>query len=326
MRAVVITRPGDPEVLHIANRSEPKPLDHEVLIEVKAAGVNRPDIAQRMGRYNAPLWTSQDIPGLEVAGRVVSLGEHSSRWKVGDKVCALVAGGGYAEYCAVPEGQCLPVPDNLTFTEAASLPETYFTVWSNLFDRGKLTKGESLLVHGGASGIGVAAIQLAKVSGSTVYVTVGTDEKLTYCEKLGADKAINYTTSKFPEVIKQLTGRKGVNVVLDMVGGSYTNDNLDILAEEGRLVIISSMFGDHADIRLSTIMSKRLTVTGSTLRSRDTIFKSNVARNVEQNVWPLFRSGKVKAVVYKTFSLEEAADAHRLMESGSHIGKIVLEV
>ena len=326
MRAVVITRPGDPDVLHIANRPEPMPLDEELLIEVKAAGVNRPDVAQRKGHYPAPPWTSQDIPGLEVAGTVVSLGEHSDRWKVGDKVCALVSGGGYAEYCAVPEGQCLPVPDNLTFIEAASLPETYFTVWSNLFDRAKLAKGESLLVHGGSSGIGVAAIQLAKVWGSTVYVTAGTDDKCIYCEMLGAEKAINYRKNKFPDIIKQLTRNRGVNVILDMIGGSYTNDNLDILAEEGRLVMINSMAGDHADVKLSMIMRKRLTVTGSTLRSRDTAFKSYVARNVEQYVWPLFRAEKIKAIVYKTFPLEHAADAHRLMESSNHIGKIVLEV
>jgi NADPH2:quinone reductase len=326
MRAVVITRPGDPEVLHIANRPEPMPLDEELLIEVKAAGVNRPDVAQRKGHYPPPPWTSQDIPGLEVAGIVVALGDHSERWKVGDKVCALVSGGGYAEYCAVPEGQVLPIPDNLTFIEAASLPETYFTVWSNLFDRAKLAKGESLLVHGGSSGIGVAAIQLAKVWGSTVYVTAGTDEKCTFCENLGADKGINYRKYKFPEVVKQLTRGKGVNVILDFVGGSYTNDNLDILAEEGRLVLINSMAGDHADIRLSTIMRKRLVVTGSTLRSRDTAFKSYVASNVEKYVWPLFRSSKIKAIIYKTFPLEQAADAHELMESSHHIGKIVLEV
>lgn len=326
MRAVVITRPGDPDVLHIANRPEPMPIEQEVLIEVKAAGVNRPDVAQRKGHYPPPPWTSQDIPGLEVAGTVVSLGEHSSRWKVGDNVCALVSGGGYAEYCAVPEGQCLPIPDNLSFIEAASLPETYFTVWSNLFDRAKLQKGESLLVHGGASGIGVAAIQLAKASGSTVFVTVGTDEKCAFCEGLGAAKSINYRKNKFPNVIKQLTQGKGVDVILDMIGGSYTNDNLEVLAEEGRLVLINSMAGDHADVRLSLIMKKRLNITGSTLRGRDTAFKSNVARNVEEYVWPLFSSSKIKAIVYKTFPLEQAADAHRLMESSNHIGKIVLEI
>lgn len=326
MRAVVITRPGEPDVLHIANRPEPMPLEQEMLIEVKAAGVNRPDVAQRKGHYPPPPWTSQDIPGLEVAGRVASLGEHSSRWKVGDKVCALVSGGGYAEYCAVPEGQCLPIPGGLSFIEAASLPETYFTVWSNLYDRAKLKKNESLLVHGGSSGIGVAAIQLAKEWGSTVYVTAGTNEKCDFCEKLGADKAINYTKYKFTEAIKQLTYGRGVNVVLDMVGGSYTNDNLDILAEEGRLVMINSMAGDHADIRPSTIMKKRLIVTGSTLRPRDTAFKSYVANNVERDVWPLFVSSKLKPIVYKTFPLEQAADAHRLMESSNHIGKIVLEV
>jgi NADPH2:quinone reductase len=326
MRAVVITTPGDADVLHLANRPVPMPLEHEVLVEVKAAGVNRPDIAQRKGQYPPPPWTSQDVPGLEIAGTVVSLGDNSSRWKVGDKVCALVSGGGYAEYCAVPEGQCLPIPSNLSFVEAASLPETVFTIWSNVFDRGKLKKGESLLVHGGASGIGVAAIQLAKVYGSKVYVTVGTDEKCAFCEKLGADKSINYRKENFPDVIKKITQNKGVNVILDMIGGSYTNDNLDVLAEEGRLVLINSMAGEHADVKLSTIMKKRLIITGSTLRARDTAFKSTVAQNVEQNVWPLLRNSKVKAIVYKTFPLEQAADAHWLMESSNHIGKIVLEV
>jgi NADPH2:quinone reductase len=326
MRAVVITTPGDADVLHLANRPVPMPLEHEVLVEVKAAGVNRPDIAQRKGQYPPPLWTSQDVPGLEIAGTVVSLGDNSSRWKVGDKVCALVSGGGYAEYCAVPDGQCLPIPSNLSFVEAASLPETVFTIWSNVFDRGKLKKGESLLVHGGASGIGVAAIQLAKVYGSKVYVTVGTDEKCAFCEKLGADKSINYRKENFPDVIKKITQNKGVNVILDMIGGSYTNDNLDVLAEEGRLVLINSMAGEHADVKLSTIMKKRLIITGSTLRARDTAFKSTVAQNVEQNVWPLLRNSKVKAIVYKTFPLEQAAAAHWLMESSNHIGKIVLEV
>jgi NADPH:quinone reductase len=326
MRAVVITKPGDPDVLHLANRPEPMPLSHEVLIEVKAAGVNRPDVAQRKGHYPPPSWTSQDIPGLEIAGTIASLGDDSSRWKVGDKVCALVSGGGYAEYCAVPQGQCLPIPSNLSFIEAASLPETYFTVWSNVFDRGKLKKDESLLVHGGSSGIGVAAIQLVKVYGSKVYVTAGTDEKCSYCEKLGADKSINYKKENFTDAIKHLTQNKGVNVILDMVGGSYTNDNLDILAEEGRLLLISSLAGDHTDVRISTIMKKRLIITGSTLRSRDTEFKSYVAQNIEEQVWPLFRSSKIKPIVYRTFPLERAADAHRLMESSNHIGKIVLEV
>ena len=268
---------------------------------MKAAGVNRPDIAQRKGQYPPPPWTSQDVPGLEIAGTVVSLGDNSSRWQVGDKVCALVSGGGYAEYCAVPEGQCLPIPSNLSFVEAASLPETIFTIWSNVIDRGKLKKGESLLVHGGASGIGVAAIQLAKAYGSKVYVTVGTDEKCAFCEKLGADKSINYRKENFPDVIRRVTQNKGVNVILDMIGGSYTNDNLDILAEEGRLVLINSMAGEHADVKISTIMKKRLIITGSTLRARDTAFKTYVAQNVEQYVWPLIRNSKVKPIVFKTF-------------------------
>ena len=326
MKAIVITQAGDPQVLQAQERPQPKPASGEVLIKVAAAGVNMPDVMQRKGNYPPPPGASPDIPGLEIAGTVVEVGDKSVRWKIGDKVCALVSGGGYAEFCAVPDGQCLPIPPNLSFTDAAALPETFFTVWSNVFNRGQLTSGESLLVHGGSSGIGVAAIQLAKARGSTVYVTAGTAEKCSFCEKLGADKAINYKTEKFRDVIRAITGKKGVNVILDMIGGDYTPHNLEILAEEGRLVLINYMKGDETTIKLSMIVRKRLTITGSTLRARDTTFKSSLARQLEEHVWPLLISGKVKPIIYKTFALEKASEAHQLMESSAHIGKIVLEI
>jgi NADPH2:quinone reductase len=307
-------------------RPDPKPGFREVLVQVHAAGVNRPDIAQRKGHYPPPSWTSPDIPGLEIAGTIVELGEDCTRWKVGDKVCSLVTGGGYAEFTAVPEGQCLPLPENFSYVEAASLPETFFTVWSNVFDRGKLGRNETLLVHGGSSGIGVAAIQLAKAWGSSVIITAGSQDKCAYCEQLGADKVINYKTEKFRDIVRELTNNKGVNVILDMVGGSYTTDNLESLSEEGRLVMINSMDGDEVNIRLSTIMRKRLIVTGSLLRPRDTTFKSSIARKLEEQVWPWLESGRVKAIIHSIFPLDKAADAHRLMETSNHIGKIVLEV
>ena len=324
MRAIVITQPGGPEVLQVQERPIPAPSVHEVLVKVAAAGINRPDVAQRKGHYAPPADASQDIPGLEIAGTITEIGSAITRWKVGDKVCALITGGGYAEYCTVPEGQCLPIPENLSFVEAASLPETFFTVWSNVFDRGKLLPGESLLVHGGSSGIGVAAIQLAKAWGATVYVTAGSDEKCAFCEKLGAEKAINYKREKFNDVINIITHNKGVNVILDMIGGDYTQNNLDILAEEGRLVMINFMKSNEANIKLSKIMQKRLVVTGSTLRSRDIAFKSAIADQLFQYVWPWLASGKVRPVIYKTFSLDHAADAHAMIERGKHMGKIML--
>ena len=244
MKAIVVTQPGGPEVLKIQDREIPHPGETDVLVKVHAAGVNRPDVAQRKGQYPPPAGASPDIPGLEIAGTVTVVGAKCTRWQVGDKVCALVSGGGYAEYCAVPEQQCLPIPENISFEEAASLPETFFTVWSNVFDRVGLKPGESLLIHGGTSGIGVAAIQMAKAWGATVYVTAGTDEKCLYCERLGATKAINYRNENFKDRILSITSRKGVNVILDMIGGSYTADNLEILAEEGRLVLINFMKGD----------------------------------------------------------------------------------
>lgn len=325
MKAIVITQPGAPEVLQLAERPQPICAPNEVLVKVEASGVNRPDVSQRKGHYPPPAWTSPDIPGLEIAGTIIEIGINTTGWKVGDKVCALVTGGGYAEFCSVPEGQCLPIPENLSFIEAASLPETFFTVWSNVFDRGALKSSESLLVHGGSSGIGVAAIQMANALGSTVYVTAGSDEKCRFCESLGAAKAINYKTENFKEVILQLTNAGGVDVILDMVGGDYTQNNIKSLADDGRLVLINMMMGKDVQVDLSIIMSKRLTITGSTLRSRNTEFKSAIARNLEKTIWPLLASGKIKPVIYAVFPANEAAEAHRLMESSAHIGKIVLK-
>jgi NADPH2:quinone reductase len=323
MKAIVITQPGTADVLKVEERPTPVPQPEEVLIRVEAAGVNRPDIAQRKGNYPAPKGAPQDILGLEVAGVVVD-GNATKRFRNGDKVCALLAGGGYAEYATVAEGQCLPVPENLTAVEAASLPETYFTVWTNIFDRCKIQKGELFLVHGGTSGIGVAAIQMTKAWGCDVYATAGTDEKVRYCETLGATKAINYKTENFSERILALTNEKGVNVILDMIGGEYTQQNIDCLADDGRLSIINFQGGDESRIRLSKVLRKRLTITASTLRPRDAAFKSAIASNLEKHIWPLIRSGNIKPVVYKTFPLTDAAAAHRLIEAGTHIGKVVL--
>ncbi|QKJ29285.1 NAD(P)H-quinone oxidoreductase [Mucilaginibacter mali] len=325
MKAIIITQPGDPEVLQIGEHPKPTAAPGEVLIKVHAAGINRPDVAQRKGNYTPPPGAPQDIPGLEVAGIIEAIGDDVSRWQPGDKVCALVVGGGYAEYCIAPEGQCLPVPPNLNFTEAASLPETFFTVWSNVFDRAGLLPGETLLVHGGSSGIGVAAIQMAKAMGNTVYVTAGSDEKCAFCEKLGAAKAINYNTQSFQGEVARLTDGKGVDVILDMIGGPYTPDNLQILANDGRLVMINSMKGKDAQIDLSLVMRKRLVITGSTLRNRDVGFKSAIAEKLAEHIWPLLASGEIKPVVYKVFAADEAVKAHELMESSAHIGKIVLE-
>jgi NADPH2:quinone reductase len=326
MKAIIITRPGAPEVLQIAERPIPEFSADEVLVKVAAAGINRPDVSQRKGNYPPPAWAPQDIPGLEIAGTVVKTGANVTRWKIGDKVCALVIGGGYAEYCNVPTGQCLPVPENLSFIEAASLPETFFTVWSNVFDRGGLKKGESLLVHGGSSGIGVAAIQMAKALGSTVYVTAGSVEKCLFCEKLGAAKAINYKTENFRDVVLKITDGKGVDVILDMIGGDYTAPNIGSLANEGRLVMINMMKGKDVAIDLSEVMRKRLIITGSMLRSREVAFKTGIAQSLEKNIWPLLASGAIKPIIYKVFPAGKAADAHRLMESSEHTGKIVLDL
>jgi NADPH2:quinone reductase len=324
MKAIVITHPGGPDVLQLAERPTPPIAATEVLIKVEAAGVNRPDVFQRKGNYPPPAGAPADIPGLEIAGTIAEIGNDVTGWKLGDKVCALVWGGGYAEYCNVPAGQYLPVPGNLSFIEAASLPETFFTVWSNVFDRGALKPGESLLVHGGSSGIGVTAIQMAAALGNTAYVTAGSDEKCKFCEELGATKAINYTSENFAAVIKEITNGNGVNVILDMIGGDYTPGNIQSLAEEGRLVLINTMKGKDAQVDLSAVMRKRLNITGSMLRGRDVAFKAAIAQNLEKTIWPLLASGKIKPVIHSVFPAEKAADAHRLMEGGEHIGKIVL--
>lgn len=324
MKAIIITQPGGPDVLQLAERPVPVCAAGEVLVKVMAAGINRPDVFQRKGNYPPPDGAPKDIPGLELAGVITEVGAEVSGWKIGDKVCALVIGGAYAEYCNVPSGQCLPIPGSLSFAEAASLPETFFTVWSNVFDRASLQPGERLLVHGGSSGIGVTAIQMAKALGSTVYVTAGSEDKCRFCEELGADKAINYHTADFSEAIADLTGGKGVNVILDMIGGDYTPLNIKCLAKDGRLVMINAMKGNKAEVNLTEVMRKRLAITGSMLCSRDVAFKAAIAGKLEEHIWPLIASGKIKPVVYRTFPAEEAAAAQELMESSSHMGKIVL--
>ncbi len=323
MTAVEITRPGEPDVLKPGIRPLPKLAESEVLIEVAAAGVNRPDVLQRRGMYEPPPGTT-DIPGLEVAGRVVSTGQKAVRWKTGDWVCALVAGGGYAEYCAAPEGQCLPVPDGFSMVEAACVPETFFTVWTNVFQRGRLKSGESFLVHGGSSGIGTTAIQLAKAFGAKVFATAGNADKCAACEKLGADQAINYRDEDFVEAIGQATGGKGVDVVLDMVGGDYIPRSIKAMAIEGRHVSIAFLRGPKVELNVEPVMRNRLTLTGSTLRPRSVAEKSAIGAELREKVWPLLSSGKIKPVIYKTFLLAEAAQAHALMELSEHIGKIAL--
>ncbi len=325
MKCVQISKPGGPEVLVPAERPNPAPKAHEILIKVAAAGVNRPDIAQRAGKYPPPADAS-DLPGLEVAGEVAAIGADVKMWKVGDKVCALTHGGGYAEYCVTPEVQALPVPKGLSMVEAAALPETFFTVYSNVYDRGRLAPGESLLVQGGSSGIGTTAIQMAAAMGNRVFATAGSDEKCAACVKLGAEKAVNYRTQDFVEVIKAATGGKGVNVVLDMVGGDYVAREIKALAEEGRLVFIAVLGGAKAEFNIAEVMQKRLVLTGSTLRPRPIAFKGAIAKRLKEVVWPLVEAGKIKPVIYKTFPLAQAAEAHRLMETSQHIGKIVLEV
>jgi NADPH:quinone reductase len=323
MRAVEISSPGGPEVLKLADAPKPAPKPHEILVRVAAAGVNRPDVLQRMGLYPVPPDASP-LPGLEVAGEVAEIGSDVKEWKRGDKVCALANGGGYAEYCAVPAVQALPIPKNLSMVEAASLPETFFTVWGNVYDRGRLAPGESLLVQGGTSGIGVTAIQMAAATGNRVFATAGSDDKVAACVRLGAEKAFNYKTQDWVAEVRAATGGKGVNVILDMVGGDYVPRELKCLAEEGRLVFIAFLRGPKTELSIMDVMAKRLTITGSTLRPRSTEFKSYLARNLREKIWPLLESGKIKPQVFKTFPLTEAAEAHRLMESSQHIGKIVL--
>jgi len=323
MRAIQIERPGGPEVLRPAERPRPEPKPHEILVKVAAAGVNRPDVLQRLGLYAVPPDAS-DLPGLEIAGAVEACGAAVTMWKPGDKVCALTHGGGYAEYCVTPEAQALPVPKGLSMTEAASLPETFFTVWSNAYDRGRLAPGESLLVHGGTSGIGVTAIQMAKALGNRVFATAGSDEKCAACVKLGAEQAFNYKTQDFVEGVKQATGGKGVDVILDMAAGDFVPRELKALADEGRLVFIAFLRGPKTELDVNELMRRRLTLTGSTLRPRPVAFKGAIAARLRERVWPLIEAGKIKPVIYKTFRLEDAAEAHRLMETNVHVGKLVL--
>ncbi|MBL8541936.1 MAG: NAD(P)H-quinone oxidoreductase [Betaproteobacteria bacterium] len=325
MRAVEISAPGGPEVLKPTRRPMPRPAPGDVLIEVFAAGVNRPDVLQRQGVYPPPPDAS-DLPGLEVAGRIAAVAEGVTGWGVGDAVCALANGGGYAEYCTVPAGQCLPMPHGLDFVQAASLPETCFTVWTNVFDRGRLEPGETFLVQGGTSGIGVTAIQMVRAFGNRVFATAGSAEKCAACVELGAEVAINYRTDDFAEVVKQATGGRGVDVILDMVGGDYVPRELKALANDGRLVLIAFLGGAKATVNLADIMVRRLVLTGSTLRARTAAVKANIARSLRDQVWPLIEAGKIRPVVHAVFPLDQAADAHALMESGAHVGKIVLAV
>jgi len=322
MKAIVITAPGPPDVLQLQEREKPQPKPNEVLIRVKAAGVNRPDIFQRKGNYPPPADVPQDIPGLEVAGTIEEIGAEVTAWKTGDAVCALLGGGGYAEFAVADARHCLPVPNNWSFAEAASLPETIFTVWQNVFERGRLKAGETFLVHGGSSGIGTTAIQLAKAFGAEVYATAGSGDKCKACEDLGAKRSINYKTEDFGEVLKDI----GVDVILDMIGGDYILKNIRLLKPDGRLVYINAMKGGKAEIDVTDIMKKRLTLTGSTLRNRDASFKAQLSVAIKEQVWPVLEAGKFKPVVYKTFKLKDAAAAHQLMERSEHIGKVVLEV
>jgi putative PIG3 family NAD(P)H quinone oxidoreductase len=314
---------GGPEVLVAGRGAVPRPGPGEVLVKVQAAGVNRPDVLQRKGGYNPPPGASP-IPGLEISGAIVETAPDVTGWNVGDQVCALVSGGGYAEYCVAPAPQCLPVPNGLSFVEAGGLPETYYTVWTNVFQRGRLKAGETFLVHGGSSGIGTTAIQLAREFGARVFTTVGNAEKATVCTDLGAERAINYRDEDFVELVKELTGGAGVDLILDMVGGSYIERNIAALAVEGRLVQIAFQQPSKIEIDLLPMMLKRLTITGSTLRPRTVEQKAEIAVELREKVWPLIEAGKVKPLIYKTFPLAEAAAAHALMESSTHIGKIML--
>jgi putative PIG3 family NAD(P)H quinone oxidoreductase len=324
--AVEISQPGGPEVLRAVERPDPVPGPGEVLIDVAAAGINRPDVLQRRGGYAPPPGAS-DIPGLEVAGTIAAVGDGVGDWKVGDRVCALVAGGGYASRCVAPAPQCLPIPATLDEAHAAAIPETFFTVWTNVFDRGRLKAGESALIHGGSGGIGTTAIQLASARGARVFATAGSDEKCRACEALGAERAINYKRTDFVEAIGQLTNGRGVDLILDIMGGDYLTRNVSTLAIEGRLVQIGLQSGGSTvPLDLWTIMSRRLTVTGSTLRPRSVADKGQIAAALRREVWPLLEQGRVKPIIHRRFPLAEAAAAHRLMESSDHIGKIVLDV
>ncbi len=322
MTAIEYDGAGGPEVIKTATRDVPKPDVGEVLVRVHAAGVNRPDVLQRLGGYPPPPGAS-DIPGLEVAGEVVALGPDADRWKIGDKVMALVTGGGYAEYCTVPQPQALAIPASLSMAEAAGVPETFFTVWTNVFQRGRLQPGERFLVHGGASGIGTTAIQLAEARGARVFATAGDDERCRACEELGAERAINYRNEDFVEVLNEVTGGDGIDVILDMVGGDYIAKNLKLLAMEGRLVFIAFLGGSKAEINFAPLMMKRGTITGSTLRAQSVEAKGAIAEELSREVLPLLETGRVKPIVHATYPLAEAADAHRAIDE-AHVGKIVL--
>ncbi|KAF1046681.1 MAG: Quinone oxidoreductase 1 [Herbaspirillum frisingense] len=325
MRAIEIKEYGGPDVLQPCERPMPGLKQGEVLIRVHAAGVNRPDVFQRTGNYPVPPGAS-DLPGLEVAGEIVDGDLAGSGFRKGDLVCALVQGGGYAEYCAAPLGQCLPVPKGLSALQAAALPENYFTVWSNVFDRGGLSAGETLLVQGGSSGIGVTAIQIAKALGHRVFATAGSADKCRACEELGAERAINYKTEDFEAVVKEITGGRGVDVILDMVGGDYLPREIKALADDGRLVFIAQLGGSKGQLDMGQVMRRRLTITGSTLRPRPVAFKAAIAASLRERVWPLIEAGWIKPVIHQTFPLEQAAQAHAMMESSAHIGKIMLEL
>jgi putative PIG3 family NAD(P)H quinone oxidoreductase len=325
MRYIAVREPGPPDVLVAVEGPLPQLKPGEVLIEVAYAGVNRPDCLQRSGAYPPPADASPII-GLEVAGRIAALGDGVTTWRLGDEVCALTPGGGYAEYCATPAGFCLPIPDGLTLHEAAGIPENYFTVWYNVFDRAHLAKGESILIHGGTSGIGLTAIQLAKAFGATVFTTAGSADKVAFCRSLGADHAIDYKTQDFVTEIARITEKRGLNVVLDMVGGDYVDKNLKCLGPEGRLTQIGTLDGNRADINLHQMMIKRLTITGSTLRASPTARKVALALSLRENVWPLFARKALRIVIQETLPLAQARDAHALMESGKLIGKVILSV
>jgi NADPH:quinone reductase len=325
MTAIAIKAPGGPEVLVPEERAVPAPAATEVLVRVRAAGVNRPDVMQRKGQYPPPPG-APDIPGLEIAGEVVAIGDKVKRWKIGDKICALVSGGGYAEYCVTDEATALAVPKGFSFTDAAALPETFMTVWHNVFERGALKPGESVLIHGGSSGIGTTAIMLAKQFGAKVIVTAGSPEKCEACRKLGADVAIDYNKEDFVAATKQATGGKGAELILDMIGGDYVDRNFEAAAVEGRIVQIATQKGPKVTVDLRRLMLKRLTHTGSTLRARPVADKAAIARAVEAKVWPLLESGKLRPVIDSTYPLDKAADAHARMETSLHVGKIMLEL
>ncbi|GAB3652789.1 NAD(P)H-quinone oxidoreductase [Echinicola sediminis] len=325
MKAIVITEPGKPEVLQVQERDIPKPQAHEVLIKVVAAGINRPDIIQRKGFYPAPKDAPADIPGLEVSGTITAMGPEVKNFELGDEVCALISGGGYAEYVCAPAAQCLPVPDGVSLIDAASLPETFFTVWNNVFDIAQFEAGETVLVHGGSSGIGVTAIQMIKAMGGKVLVTAGSEEKCAFCESIGAKRAIHYNEEDFEKAVLDYTSQKGVDIVLDMIGGAYSLKNVNLLKAYGRLVMINAMKGKIGEVDLLQVMKKQLIITGSTLRPQSIEYKGKIAKNLLIHIWPLFGE-KINPVIYKTFPLHRAAEAHTLMESSQHIGKILLQI